>query len=144
MASTTGIPENAPASQESEPLLGRPGDASQQEHQGVQYNFFIGTGTVAQAGIWIVSCQHPCLSAQDTTDPLAACGLSLVCHIHERPHPLFCPSGMATYKGFAACYTDCSSSSTRPVFSSLSRASSSFSLPTPPSKRLWERISISL
>ena len=55
MASATGIPENAPAPNETEPLLGRPGDASQEEGKGLQYNFFIGTGTVAQAGIWIVS-----------------------------------------------------------------------------------------
>jgi hypothetical protein len=72
MASATGIPEQRIASTEDEPLLGRPGDASQQEGQGLQYNFvlgesslfklsghriksFAGTGMLAQAGTWIVS-----------------------------------------------------------------------------------------
>ena len=43
MASATGDPEqNLTASTEDEPLLGRPGDASQTESQGLQYNFVIG------------------------------------------------------------------------------------------------------
>jgi len=43
MASATGIPEERVAtSREDEPLLGRPGDASQQEGQGLQYNFVLG------------------------------------------------------------------------------------------------------
>jgi hypothetical protein len=43
MASATGIPEQRVAtSTEDEPLLGRPGDASQQEGQGLQYNFVLG------------------------------------------------------------------------------------------------------
>ncbi len=74
MASATGIPEQNPAQQgrgEDEPLLGRAGDASQQDGKGIQFNFVLGrpqhrpfrnlsltspTGTaiIAQAGIWIV------------------------------------------------------------------------------------------
>ncbi|ERF72726.1 hypothetical protein EPUS_04779 [Endocarpon pusillum Z07020] len=55
MASATGIPEQRPAAPtEDEPLLGRPGDASQHEGQGLQYNLILGTGMVAQAGIWIL------------------------------------------------------------------------------------------
>jgi hypothetical protein len=43
MASATGIPEQrVSTSAEDEPLLGRPGDASQQEGQGIQYNFVLG------------------------------------------------------------------------------------------------------
>lgn len=42
MASATGIPERVSHSTEYEPLLGRPGDASQQEGQGLQYNFVLG------------------------------------------------------------------------------------------------------
>lgn len=48
MASATGIPETHSgdaANQgrgEQEPLLGRAGDASQQEDQGLQFNFVIG------------------------------------------------------------------------------------------------------
>jgi hypothetical protein len=43
MASATGIPEQrVSTSAEDEPLLGRPGDASQQEGQGLQYNFVLG------------------------------------------------------------------------------------------------------
>ena len=47
MASATGIPEENPATQqqgrgEEEPLLGRAGDASQQDGKGVQFNFVIG------------------------------------------------------------------------------------------------------
>jgi hypothetical protein len=42
MASATGIPEQRTAPTEDEPLLGRPGDASQQEGQGLQYNFVLG------------------------------------------------------------------------------------------------------
>lgn len=67
MASATGIPENGPAPQETEPLLGRPGDVSQDEGKGLQYNFFIGTGTVAQAGIWIVSSSNT-LAQRSHTD----------------------------------------------------------------------------
>jgi len=55
MASATGIPENASPAPETEPLLGRPGDASQQEGKGLQYNLIIGTGIIAQAGIWILA-----------------------------------------------------------------------------------------
>jgi hypothetical protein len=44
MASATGIPEQNPALQESEPLLGRPGDATQKPGQGLQFNLFTGTG----------------------------------------------------------------------------------------------------
>ena len=48
MASATGIPERNPALDEGEvgddePLLGRPGDASQKESKGIQFNFVIGT-----------------------------------------------------------------------------------------------------
>ena len=45
MASATGIPEARSANHgrgEDEPLLGRAGDASQQEDQGLQFNFVIG------------------------------------------------------------------------------------------------------
>ena len=44
MASATGIPEEPPREGrgEDEPLLGRAGDASQQEGKGIQFNFFIG------------------------------------------------------------------------------------------------------
>lgn len=44
MASATGIPEERSNSGrgEEEPLLGGPGDASQQEDQGLQFNFVIG------------------------------------------------------------------------------------------------------
>lgn len=49
MASATGIPEENPATQgrgEDEPLLGRAGDASQQDGQGIQFNFVLGTSAV--------------------------------------------------------------------------------------------------
>ncbi|KAL9612542.1 MAG: hypothetical protein Q9167_002881 [Letrouitia subvulpina] len=39
---------------EDEPLLGRAGDASQQEDQGLQFNFLIGTAVIAQVGIWLL------------------------------------------------------------------------------------------
>ncbi|KAL8787014.1 MAG: hypothetical protein Q9213_002450 [Squamulea squamosa] len=58
MASATGIPETHSANQgrgEEEPLLGRAGDASQQEDQGLQFNFVIGTAVIAQVGIWILA-----------------------------------------------------------------------------------------
>ncbi|KAI4285316.1 MAG: hypothetical protein L6R38_000740 [Xanthoria sp. 2 TBL-2021] len=61
MASATGIPETRSgdaANQgrgEQEPLLGRAGDASQQEDQGLQFNFVIGTAVIAQVGIWILA-----------------------------------------------------------------------------------------
>ena len=44
MASATGVPERNPAAQEEEPLLGGPGDATQQPGQGLQWNFVKGTG----------------------------------------------------------------------------------------------------
>ena len=49
MASETGIPEENPATQgrgEDEPLLGRAGDASQQDGRGIQFNFVLGTFAV--------------------------------------------------------------------------------------------------
>ncbi|ETN44120.1 uncharacterized protein HMPREF1541_10670 [Cyphellophora europaea CBS 101466] len=55
MASATGIPEQVPASSEQEPLLGRPGDATQQSDQGLYYNFFTGTAILAQVGVWILA-----------------------------------------------------------------------------------------
>ena len=45
MSSATGIPEENPATQgrgEDEPLLGRAGDASQQDGKGIQFNFVLG------------------------------------------------------------------------------------------------------
>jgi len=55
MASATGIPEQNPALQEEEPLLGRPGDVTQRPGQGLQFNFVTGTAILAQAGIWILT-----------------------------------------------------------------------------------------
>ncbi|KIW05479.1 uncharacterized protein PV09_03363 [Verruconis gallopava] len=52
MASATGIPDQSLAN-EQEPLLGRPGDVSQGT-QPIYNNLIIGTGVVAQAGIWIL------------------------------------------------------------------------------------------
>ena len=49
MASATGIPEHNPARDEEEPLLGRPGDATQLPEQGLQFNFITGTGMTADA-----------------------------------------------------------------------------------------------
>ncbi|KAL9036353.1 MAG: hypothetical protein Q9214_006173 [Letrouitia sp. 1 TL-2023] len=54
---------------EDEPLLGRAGDASQQEDQGLQFNFLIGTAVIAQVGIWLVSSlmlTYPTTSANPT------------------------------------------------------------------------------
>ncbi|KAK7513124.1 eukaryotic cytochrome b561-domain-containing protein [Phyllosticta citriasiana] len=60
MTSATGIPQtNSAASMErigeDEPLLGRAGDASQQQGKPLPWNLVLGTGTVAQAGIWILT-----------------------------------------------------------------------------------------
>ncbi|KAI9761556.1 MAG: hypothetical protein M4579_000948 [Chaenotheca gracillima] len=57
-ASSTAIPDTNPHNDgrgEDEPLLGRAGDASQQDGRGLQFNFFLGTAVVAQAGIWILT-----------------------------------------------------------------------------------------
>ncbi|KAH0251506.1 hypothetical protein KCU71_g23253, partial [Aureobasidium melanogenum] len=43
-----------PGMGEQEPLLGRPGDASQQDGLPLYHNLVIGTGAVAQAGSWIL------------------------------------------------------------------------------------------
>ena len=51
MASATGIPEviptqvELPDEDEDEPLLGRPGDASQQDGRPLYFNLIIGRGT---------------------------------------------------------------------------------------------------
>ncbi|KAJ5683762.1 uncharacterized protein N7477_000107 [Penicillium maclennaniae] len=58
MASATGIPQADPAtivSQESAPLLGRPGDATQSQGESVGRNLISGTASVAQAGVWILA-----------------------------------------------------------------------------------------
>lgn len=76
--------QRVPGTGEQEPLLGRAGDASQQEGKPLYYNFiigmpynrwesrnaiadhYIGTGVVAQAGAWIVSASlHPSLKHAD-------------------------------------------------------------------------------
>ncbi|KAF4125806.1 Eukaryotic cytochrome b561 [Geosmithia morbida] len=68
MASATGIPDHPPppedaivssvddteALDETEPLLGRPGDVSQGEGQSYLYNLIQGTGVLAQFGIWLL------------------------------------------------------------------------------------------
>jgi len=56
MASATGIPEQEPTTTagEDEPLLGRPGDASQTTDR-LQYNLVLGTAILAQGGIWILA-----------------------------------------------------------------------------------------
>ena len=50
MASATGIPESNPAASqrgnEDEPLLGRAGDASQQDGKGIQFNFVLGITSI--------------------------------------------------------------------------------------------------
>ncbi|EHY53525.1 hypothetical protein HRR83_003730 [Exophiala dermatitidis] len=55
MASATGVPEQNPALQEEEPLLGRPGDVTQRPGQGLQFNLIKGTAILAQAGIVILT-----------------------------------------------------------------------------------------
>jgi len=58
MASATGIPEMNPRDAglgEDEPLLGRAGDASQQEGRPIYYNVIIGTAVVAQGGILLMT-----------------------------------------------------------------------------------------
>ncbi|KAF2203066.1 hypothetical protein GQ43DRAFT_439194 [Delitschia confertaspora ATCC 74209] len=56
MASATGIPERADRiHNEEEPLLGRAGDASQEEGKPFLLNLWIGTAPIAQAGIWILA-----------------------------------------------------------------------------------------
>lgn len=55
MASATGIPEHPPNNAgESEPLLGRPGDALQKPDEYLITNLWKGTGWLAQAGIFLL------------------------------------------------------------------------------------------
>ncbi|KAL7798152.1 eukaryotic cytochrome b561 domain-containing protein [Trichoderma ceciliae] len=62
MASSTGIPGRLPngaeetglTSRETEPLLGRPGDVAQEEGQSTLKNLVLGTGIIAQLGIWLL------------------------------------------------------------------------------------------
>ncbi|KAF2147316.1 uncharacterized protein K452DRAFT_282321 [Aplosporella prunicola CBS 121167] len=57
MASATGVPDVHPEALgrgEDEPLLGRAGDASQQDGSALQWNLVLGTAVIAQAGIWIL------------------------------------------------------------------------------------------
>ncbi|KUJ15506.1 uncharacterized protein LY89DRAFT_114827 [Mollisia scopiformis] len=56
MASATGIPDTAVIhAGEDEPLIGRPGGASQQEGKSLWYNLVIGTAVIAQAGIILLT-----------------------------------------------------------------------------------------
>ncbi|KAF2154128.1 hypothetical protein K461DRAFT_292799 [Myriangium duriaei CBS 260.36] len=43
------------ATNEQEPLLGRPGDAAQPEGESLAKNFVLGTAVVAQAGVWVLA-----------------------------------------------------------------------------------------
>ncbi|TAQ86236.1 hypothetical protein B7494_g5447 [Chlorociboria aeruginascens] len=56
-ADTTGVVNNEPHEGygEEEPLLGRAGDAAQQDGQPLYYNLFIGTAVIAQAGIILLT-----------------------------------------------------------------------------------------
>ncbi|GFP52601.1 hypothetical protein ACSS6W_003315 [Trichoderma asperelloides] len=62
MASATGVPEarlsdteeTGLTSRETEPLLGRPGDAAQEEGKSALNNLVLGTGIIAQIGIWLL------------------------------------------------------------------------------------------
>ncbi|KAL6864218.1 eukaryotic cytochrome b561 domain-containing protein [Trichoderma novae-zelandiae] len=62
MASSTGVPARLPngsetglTSRETEPLLGRPGDVAQDEDRSALSNLVLGTGIVAQIGIWLLA-----------------------------------------------------------------------------------------
>jgi hypothetical protein len=55
MASATGIPERVGHRGEEEPLLGRPGDVRQEDEKPFLFNVWIGTGSIAQAGIWVLA-----------------------------------------------------------------------------------------
>ncbi|RMZ82722.1 hypothetical protein DV738_g1637, partial [Chaetothyriales sp. CBS 135597] len=55
MASATGDPEQVRARSEEQPLLGRPGDVTQQPGQALFANLLTGTAILAQAGIWILT-----------------------------------------------------------------------------------------
>ncbi|KAJ8132688.1 hypothetical protein O1611_g936 [Lasiodiplodia mahajangana] len=48
MASATGIPQHSPIDPDTEPLLGRPGDASQQDNAPIIKNLVLGTGVLAE------------------------------------------------------------------------------------------------
>ncbi|KAB5585815.1 eukaryotic cytochrome b561-domain-containing protein [Coniochaeta sp. 2T2.1] len=82
MSSATGIPSQPPA--ETEPLLGRPGDATQSPSSPLVSNLWLGTGWIALAGglllvavIWAGVFLHPLL-------PLVS------------PHPLLQSAGLLT------------------------------------------------
>lgn len=47
--------QRVPGTGEQEPLLGRPGDAAQQEEQPLYKNFVLGTAVVAQGGVWLLT-----------------------------------------------------------------------------------------
>ena len=119
MASATGIPEENPATQgrgEDEPLLGRAGDASQQDGKGIQFNFVLGTPTVsshtrhalnadptlpgtaiiAQAGIWIVRGPQVFVKIPEFTDKLPAHRHRLGLRLYCASLPLLCTSCMST------------------------------------------------
>ncbi|RMZ89164.1 hypothetical protein DV736_g3604, partial [Chaetothyriales sp. CBS 134916] len=54
-AKTTGIPEQVHVRSEEQPLLGRTGDVTQRPGQGWYVNLIIGTGILAQVGIWLLA-----------------------------------------------------------------------------------------
>ncbi|KAM0234929.1 hypothetical protein ACHAP5_009924 [Fusarium lateritium] len=60
MASATGVPERFPpieglSARETEPLLGRPGDAAQEDGVPFAKNLVLGTGIVAQLGVVLLT-----------------------------------------------------------------------------------------
>ncbi|CRG92607.1 hypothetical protein PISL3812_09670 [Talaromyces islandicus] len=55
MASATGIPENAHAVSEEEPLLGSAGSVQQRQTEPIYHNFLTGSAIVAQAGVWVLT-----------------------------------------------------------------------------------------
>lgn len=56
MASATGVPEGNPSLEEQEPLLGRPGDATQLLGQPLPWNLVTGTGESTPS---LVERSHP-------------------------------------------------------------------------------------
>lgn len=98
MASATGIPEQHLSSAnnghgEQEPLLGRPGDASQKEGKSLAWNLVLGTGIIAQAGIWIVSPPNRCRRPVPTLLTLPAHCHCVGRHFVPRLDTLLCSSG---------------------------------------------------
>lgn len=147
MASATGIPENNPARDEEEPLLGRPGDVTQRPEQGFQWNILTGRMLLVVPGSpRLTACNRHSDNSSSRSMDLDSAGLG--CCVRSRLYFLLLPPSMCPGRLQGTVLTiSCSLSTQQPSSFSFNRSSSSSQPPHRSRRcraRTFTRVSISL